>query len=170
MTPIERAKSDLAKLKIEISRLRSQIESMESRRDKVSAYIEMADIYESEDGLADGLRAKGGISGAAVRGAVDAIRERKAPIHTRELLEILAKQGIHVGGSNPVANLSGFLSRSEELRNSRALGWGLAGWTELMMEPTESASSVDEESRPEQTLKDAAPMPKPSGGDLDDEL
>lgn len=131
-TPIGRAKLDLAKLIAEISRLQMQIKSMEMRRDKVRAYIEMAEIYESEDAAVEGTRTRGGVSSTAVRASVEAVRERKKHIHTRELLEILARQGVQIGGNNPAANLSGFLSRSDELKNNRSHGWGLAEWGDTL--------------------------------------
>jgi hypothetical protein len=61
---------------------------------------------------------------------VEAIQKRGKRIHTRELVKILAEQGIEIGGANPIANLSGFLSRAEELHNNRAEGWGMAEWAE----------------------------------------
>lgn len=141
-TPIERAKADLNKLNAEISRLHIQVKMTESRRDKVRAYIEMAEFYESEDAAVESARPRGGVSGAAVRASAEAIRERKKHIHTRELLDILARQGIQVGGSNPAANLSGFLSRSDELKNSRSHGWGLAEWGDVPDE--QPSTSVDQ--------------------------
>lgn len=170
MTPIERAKIDLAKMGAEIARLRIQLQSLEHRSDKVHAYIEMAEFYELDDGEAESGRPRGGVSGAAVRASVEAIRERKQHIHTRELLEILAKQGIQVGGSNPVGNLSGFLSRSEELRNSRARGWGLANWEEPPddqsgVTPAQIATTILQDTR---TVSEKASAS--NGGDLDDEI
>lgn len=144
MTPIERARADIVKMTGEISRLQAHLTALHQRRDKVRAYIEMAEFYETEESATESVRPRGGISGAAVRAAVEAIRERRTAIHTRELLEVLAKQGIQINGSNPVANLSGFLSRSDELRNSRASGWGLAEWGTPPDEHVEAAASDDE--------------------------
>lgn len=144
MTPIERAKADLSKMTTEISRLQMHLAMLQQRREKVSAYVEMAEFYETEDSVAETARPRGGTSGAAVRAAVEAIRTRRVAIHTRELLEMLTKQGLHIGGTNPVANLSGFLSRSDELRNSRANGWGLAEWGAPPDEQTEAATADNE--------------------------
>jgi len=128
MTPVERAKSDVSRMEAELNRLRVQIANMQTRLAKAQAYIEMSAVYEVDDAPSDSHRARGGVSATAVRMAVEMIIERSAPMHTREILRELATRGVTIGGSNPVANLSGFLSRADELRNSRADGWGLAQW------------------------------------------
>jgi hypothetical protein len=64
-----------------------------------------------------------------VEGSIALLRKEGKPIHTRVLLSALAQQGISIRGSNPVANLSGFLSREKSrLRNSRMDGWSLREW------------------------------------------
>ena len=165
MSPIERAKADLARIEADVERVRAQMASLGVRREKVRAYIEMAEFYESNDAEFESARAKGGVSGAAVRASVEAIRERGKAIHTRELLEILGKQNIQIGGKEPVANLSGFLSRSDELRNSRAHGWGLAEWGSP---PDDSMVAGQEE------LHSSGPPSRgpiaPAGYELDDEV
>lgn len=128
MTPVDRAKADVTRMDSELNRLRGQIANLQSRVAKAQAYIEMAAIYEVDETPTDGARARGGVSATAVRLAVEMIIERGAPMHTREILRELASRGVSIGGNNPVANLSGFLSRADELRNSRADGWGLAQW------------------------------------------
>lgn len=67
-----------------------------------------------------------GISRIAVEGAILLLRAAGKPLHTRDLLTELASRGVVVGGANPVANLSGFLSREKQrLVNSRTYGWSL---------------------------------------------
>ena len=173
MSGAERAQNDLRKVLLEISRLDAQIQTLRVRADKVRAYIEMAQIYEA-DVTAELPKVRGGVSGAAVRAAVDAIRERGAPIHTRDLIDVLAAQGIQIGGSNPTANLSGFLSRSDELQNSRASGWGLSEWDE--------SSDEQNAAPPDQTPNPAVSSPgklvratlpawdAPGRSDLDDDI
>lgn len=168
MTPVERAKSDLLRVTADIERARAQITTLTARREKISAYIEMAELYESDESDEAIARVRGGVSGAAVRASVDAIRERGKPIHTRELLDLLSKQSIQIGGKEPVANLSGFLSRSDDLKNSRAHGWGLAEWGAPNDETTfvtlEGDNVTANLSRVIQ-----APVGKPAD-DLDDEI
>ena len=143
MTPVDRAKADVSRMEAELSRLRAQIASLQSRVVKAQAYIEMAAVYEADDAPTDSTRARGGVSATAVRMAVEMIIERGAPMHTREILRELAARGVPIGGSTPVANLSGFLSRADELRNSRADGWGLAQWgTPVDEEKDEEAHSA----------------------------
>ena len=128
MTPVDRAKADLAKMRADLGRLQVQMEMLSDRMRKVESYIEMASFYETDEDAAEAARSRGGgISAIAVRLAVDMLKERGAPMHTREIIKELEAKGVVIGGSNPIANLSGFLSRSEELVNNRAIGWGLAG-------------------------------------------
>jgi len=139
MTPVERAKTDLLKMQAELTRLQQRIE-------KVRAYIEMAAVYESSENSDATRAARGGSSNAVVRAAIELIRQQKQRIHTRQLMEALMEQGVHIGGSNPVANLSAVLSRSNELNSNRALGWGLAEWGSETVEPGPwEKSELDEE-------------------------
>lgn len=121
MTPVERAKADLIRMQTELAKLQQRIE-------KVRAYIEMTAIYENAEN-GDAVRAsRGGTSNAVSRAAVEFIRQHKQRMHTRPLMEALTEQGVHIGGTNPAANLSAVLSRTDELNSSRALGWGLVEW------------------------------------------
>lgn len=121
MSPVERAKADLIKMQAELTRLQQRI-------DKVRAYIEMAAIYENAENGDATRTSRGGNSNAVARAAIEFIRQQNQRMHTRPLMEALMEQGVHIGGSNPAANLSAVLSRSDELNSNRALGWGLAEW------------------------------------------
>ena len=46
-------------------------------------------------------------------------------LHTSELLEVLKERGIEIGGEKPEANLSAYLSKSEDFENDRRFGWSL---------------------------------------------
>ncbi len=143
MTPVERAKADLNRLQKDLSRARATVLMLETQVSRVEAYIEMAPLYESDEAQGEATRARSnGIAATSVRLAVDMIKECGKRIHTRELLRLLQERGVTVGGSNPVANLSGFLSRSEELHNSRAEGWGLAGWIDPIEHPPSKAGET----------------------------
>jgi hypothetical protein len=131
---VERAQSDLNRLQSEAHALRERLADIQQKITKVSAYLEMAKLY-GDGGVIESVtsarasRAQPmGVSYRAVAMCVTAIREARKPLHTRELLEILRQQGLEIGGVNPIANLSGFLSRSSELRNSRTHGWSLKEW------------------------------------------
>ena len=61
--------------------------------------------------------------------AVDLIRAKGQPIHTRDLLAQMEQHGLTVGGQDHVATLSSYLSRAKEhLVNNRRLGWRLVEW------------------------------------------
>ena len=129
MNNVERAQADLEKMRSDMVKLQNQMDDLAVRANKVAAYIEMAAYYEAVDAFDDASRTRAaGISATAVRLATEMIRERKESMHTRQILKALTERGVQIGGANPVANLSGFLSRAPELRNSRAHGWGLAEW------------------------------------------
>jgi len=61
--------------------------------------------------------------------AVDLIRAKGQPIHTRDLLPQMTQHGLIVGGRSPVANVSGYLCRDKKrLVSNRSLGWSLVEW------------------------------------------
>lgn len=136
---IERARADLIRLNNAIADLRTRLADAELRAEKVRIFLEMASVYGAES-VGDPLsapsahdiprsgRPQGGVSTVAVDAATAFIREARAPQHTRVLLSVLEKNGIHIGGNNPVGNLSGFLSRASHLKNSRSNGWSLREW------------------------------------------
>src|SRR5207237_929038 len=71
---------------------------------------------------------KGGVSGAAVRETIAILHERRRPLRTRELLDILASRQIIIGGKNPIIGLSSHLCRTPELISDRSQGWSLREW------------------------------------------
>jgi hypothetical protein len=73
---------------------------------------------------------KGGVGGAAVRETLAILRERRQPIRTRELIEILNSRQIVIRGKNPVIYLSSYLCRVPDLVSDRANGWSLREWTQ----------------------------------------
>lgn len=138
MAPVERAKADLIRMQAELAKLQQRIE-------KVRAYIEMAAVYENDE-YGDASRAsRSGSSSAVSRAAVDFIRQHKQRMHTRPLMEALMEQGVHIGGSNPAANLSAVLSRTDELNSNRALGWGLVEWGDALKQGPSSDHQTDVE-------------------------
>lgn len=143
MTPIERAKADLEKLENEIARIHERIL-------KLRNYIEMAPLYDCDAPSGDtGRSHRPGSSGAAVQASMDLILEKGQRIHTRALLDALLAKGIQIGGANPAQNLSGLLSRANELNNNRALGWGLAKWGDAAQGPVpEPGANRDEAHNP----------------------
>jgi hypothetical protein len=179
MTPLERAKADLLRLQKDLNRAEMTVKMLEGQISRVEAYIEMAPVYESDESQGEASRARSnGVAATSVRLAIEAIRERGQRIHTRELIQILQNQGITIGGSNPVANLSGFLSRADDLDNSRSEGWGLASWRGDKVSQEIRASNDAAISRMEHQIENGGQVSrKPTeadeeeeSGDLDDEI
>lgn len=178
---VSRAEGDLARLDAEMQRLRARIAAMEEQAVKLRHYIEVAREYEgaqpvvvSGSGVAPTLTVRafayaGGITRTAVDTTIAILRERGQPMHTRPLLDELTRRGIVVGGSNPVANLSGFLSRaSDKLRNSRTYGWSLREWGEPGDDqpPSEATPESDAGSPAgEPAAEQAESAPQPDEGD-----
>ncbi len=148
---LERALADLTRAQTQSAALRAELGQIEERIRKLQTFIEMAKEYgvasdpaaESVTSLNEhsGTKRSGltnenvarprrppasGVSKDAVDHSVAILREVGTPLHTKELLSRLAARGVHIGGTNPVTNLSGFLSRSNQLLNSRKFGWSLA--------------------------------------------
>lgn len=46
-------------------------------------------------------------------------------MHTRDMIEVLSKRGIEVGGVNKIINLSSILGRDGGFLNDRKTGWSL---------------------------------------------
>jgi len=106
-------------------------------------YIEITRAYEA-DNAEDAPIGKS--AGAALAQAcVETIRERWARQKTVALVEELTRRGHHIGGGNKVTNLSGALSRSDDLTSSRAKGWGLADWGDSDPAPELPAGAVSAE-------------------------
>src|ERR1700730_8898070 len=123
---IQRAERELVALQQESDRLDARIGEVRSRAVKLGHYIEMA--REFDDGAADEAAAesgmhraesmngsrqrtpKGGMSGRAVQECIAILRERRKPVHTKELFEMIGQRGFQFGGANPLQALSGYLS------------------------------------------------------------
>lgn len=138
---IERALADLAQLDAEAQRARNRLAEIDEQAGRLRTYVAVAREYErvetgqtaptsplittpTPDGPGEGT-----LSRRTADIAVELIDAKGQPIHTRDLLAQIAERGVTVGGQNPVANLSGFLSRDKErLVNSRTYGWSLRKW------------------------------------------
>ncbi|WP_439549031.1 hypothetical protein [Falsiroseomonas sp.] len=152
---VDRAKSDLNQLSGEADRLRKRLLAVDEEVAKLKAYIEMAQRY-GEVGSPRNVplavdaplpfnrprKSSGGIASRAVEATIQIIRHAGKAVATRELLDHLSDIGIVVGGTNPVANLSGFLSRSPALKNSRSRGWSLAEWPSDWAPGSEPTGSI----------------------------
>ena len=181
MEPVERAKADLRKLRADLLRAETQVVALNNRILKVEAYIEMVEVYESEVVAEEPGRTRFGVAAHTVRTAVQILAEAGRRMHTREVLEELGKRGVTVAGKDPAANLSGFLSRAEELHNNRAEGWGLRAWgnaptvtplkaAEPIEEGTEPEMGYVSQGRPNLDRKGPPSWEPPGGSDLDDEI
>lgn len=124
---IDRARADLAKAEGDVKRLQAQLEDARARATKLAHFIEMAELYDR--GVEPSTsRGTGGRSAEAARLAVEILKERGRPLHTRELLTELEQRGLVIHSANPVTNLSASLSRSPELKANRSHGWSLSQW------------------------------------------
>ncbi len=126
---LDRAARDLEEVEAEIERAKAHLADLTQRCADIRTFMRMAALYESGEGFAAINRQRGGVSGAAVRAVTTHLRETGKPAHTRDLIKLLATKNIIISGNNPLANLSGFLSRADELVNSRVNGWALTEWT-----------------------------------------
>lgn len=167
-----RAQEDLRRLRQEATDLETKLAEVKSKIEKLSIYIELSKVYGGQTYLSPpvnrspsptGGRPKGGgISAAAVESAIAAITKAQSPLHTRKLLEILVAEGLEIGGVNPVANLSGFLSRSLALKNNRTHGWSLSAWPTPFAPGTPEEQSVLAMARIVQDSAPRSPLEEPS--------
>ena len=138
---VERALADLMQLDAEAQRVRNRLSEIDEHASRLRTYVAVAREYErmeaghtmstSPPTLTPTTEAPGErtLSRRTADIAVELLRAKGQPIHTRDLLPQIAERGVTVGGQNPVANLSGFLSRDKgRLVNSRTYGWSLREW------------------------------------------
>ena len=140
---VDRARADLDRLTAEIAQLQQRIRDAEGQATKIRAYLEMAAVYGEVASpvrvrhfTQDAAPARGGpreagvgVSHESVELAVAYLKEVGRPTHTRDILKYVETHGLKIGGKDPVANLSGFLSRSGLMVSSRKDGWSLKEWT-----------------------------------------
>lgn len=130
--PMSKAEADLARANADVRRLEAQLEEARERAVKIAHYIEMARVYEAgESPIPQSKRGSGGRAAAAAQMAVEILREKKRPLHTRDLLDEMNQRGLVFDSLNPVTNLSSALSRSGELIADRSTGWRLVEWKTL---------------------------------------
>jgi len=134
----EQALAELEHLDAESQRVRNQQAKIDERIRRLRTYVavdqEFAEARSKQetDGPASTAASTSDTSNGKTLSrrttdmAVDLIRAKGQPIHTRDLLAQMEQQGLIVGGRNPVANLSGYLCRDKKrLANNRSLGWKL---------------------------------------------
>jgi hypothetical protein len=68
------------------------------------------------------------------------IRQKKARAPSGEILKALTEKGIAVGGQNPSATLSSYLSHSALFDNIRGQGYGLVEWSRPQTETPNSGT------------------------------
>ncbi len=133
--------ADLTRLDAENQRLRDQLAENEEEISQLRTYLVVERKYEKvrskqeTNGPAPTTVSTSDTSNGksktrrATDMAVDLIKAKGQPIHTRDLLPQMEQRGLTVGGRNPVATLSGYLCRDEKrLVNNRKLGWKLVEW------------------------------------------
>ncbi len=155
---LERAKGDLLKLQAELARVTATTLDLQRRIVDVSTFIRMFDFYKEEG--AEMARSRGGSSALAVQTVIEHLKSSGKAAHTRDLVEMLKQEGFAVGGKDPVANLSGFLSRSPDLMNSRSHGWALTTWGSAAGDPDKApqvANNVRVRRRPSLIAEQSEP-------------
>ena len=127
----------ISKAKSQLATLQGQIASLKAKQDRLSQFISTFEELralpdEGDDLVAPAARLNELATSAAPRTAkvmiADAARQilsDGAPKHTRDLLSIMEKQGIAVGGKDKVLALSAILSKDDDFQASRKVGWSL---------------------------------------------
>ena len=100
---------------------------------------EAASFAEGED-LRTPIRLKTGVGkSTSVAGQVRSLvipylRETGTRVQSNKILEFIQDKGVVLGGQNPIATLSSYLSGTPELDNIRGQGYGLKEWSEPQLE------------------------------------
>lgn len=69
-----------------------------------------------------------GVGAPFLAAAAETLAAKAAPIHYRELAEILAAKGVYVPGRDPAANLLSHMSRDSRFRRFERGTYGLQHW------------------------------------------
>ena len=127
----------IAKAKSQLSTLQGQIASLKVKQDRLTQFIstfeELRALPDEGDDLVSPIAhmyemATSNNPRPAKVMIVDAARQILSdgiPKHTRDLLSIMEKQRIAVGGKDKVLALSAILSKDEDFQASRKVGWSL---------------------------------------------
>jgi len=182
---VERATKDLSRARTEINRLEVQLIDARNRAQKLEHYLEMLKFYGPVDGEPEPEKPPSDGRLNVTDQVIELLRGAGQPMHTRALVDQLAKKGTVIKGDNPTGNLSSTLSRSKALESSRLDGWSLVEWKQS---PSARTASVAQQTTPAQPtpfnvpaarsaptetaskLEDSPLEWEPVGGDLDDEI
>ena len=130
---MEKATAKLALVEQDLDKARARVRDLEQQAERLRTYIEVATELNSSPQLKAPVRPAKITKGEKLVGyCIEIITAREGPVRTRELVAELTKRGIDIGGTNPVTNLSGALSKSPHLINDRVNGWSLAEWEETV--------------------------------------
>jgi len=110
------AQQDLEVRKVALEQKREQVESILTLLDAEGTHIERAGLH--------------GILPVSIADvAAKVLREARGPLHYKELLERIGRDGFRVPGQNPSASLIALLHRKREVFARHGSGiWGLAEW------------------------------------------
>lgn len=97
-----------------------------------------------------------GTGGAIVSAVREFIADRTRPTPTREIMEMLARKGIEVGGANPQNVVSSSLSKAPDIQSTGRKGWLLVTNTTGDVDPAQGASPVVNHGGPSQPAENPA--------------
>ncbi len=132
---ITEAKTRLAALDNERQLLLSFIQSAEALAESRTQAIVAAGVEvgaervspRAEPQVAESKKPTGVIMGATVNAVERILNSKGQPMRTRDLVPLVLKEGVEIGGKNQVATLSARLHNSGAFTNHGHFGWWFAG-------------------------------------------
>lgn len=130
----------LLKAKDELQAIEGQLTALSARRSKLQDFIATyqslmgapaptgaGERTEPVVGTASAPESSSKTAKATILGAVTVVLRRGQPKTTKQLVQELEAQGVHIGGADKASNLAAMLSREKHLfHNVRGLGYSLA--------------------------------------------
>jgi hypothetical protein len=134
---MDQAKNPLGAAQAELASVRSQIDALQKREQKLQAFIDLGrELFSSaiDQELAappsDDLNVfermaiaqRPSMKARILELAREAI-QKNGPMHTRDLLAYVERAGVSVTGADKLITVSVILSRSDEFKSDRTAGW-----------------------------------------------
>lgn len=94
------------------------------------------------------------------------LKETGTRVQSSKILDFVQNRGVTLGGQNPLATLSSYLSGTPELDNVRGQGYGLREWSESQTETAPPAPYSEDN----QADGETAESEKPNSSAPDEEL
>jgi hypothetical protein len=125
----KRLRTELIGLQAEISRLQKQAEGLRLTIDYLEAKDNVTSVTSPAANPGPGRPKRQPSAGpsAFVQDMIEVLRANNATMHYKDIYDALVQKGVHVGGQDPIRNVSAHISLNKEFFQPYGSGmWGLS--------------------------------------------